>query len=555
MMKHAFLTKIFLAIVLIVAAFFVLNSVLLYNYIANQIRIENERIIESKLDAIEGNLDMLLNSISFEQKKMAHNSSLINILTKETIGVSDEREIKRLMEEFAWSHGHLGVRIDIYILSKKEHNFSNAKFNPYTYVNLQSEGWWIEFLSLRDQSMLLDSVVSPDYPYTFKIIRPIRTVIQQETVGALIFEISERVLFDSYKDLTSFGEKYFVVNSENIIISSHDKSSIGEDFLKLADSSGEKHKTNNLLRWSLASGCIYSVEDIIQEGQQRYFKYILYSLFLLVFFILIAFLLAYRISSPIRELNEDMKKLSAGDYTVKTKVSGNNEIGLIANTFNEMAENMHNILESTKKDEKVKGELKLNFLRAQINPHFIYNTLTSIRFLIDMDKNEEASEMLLLFTKLLRHSLSSDVELVPLKYEIDNLKNYVELQSIRYSGKVSFKSEISAELEQLLIPSLILQPVVENSIFHGANCPHHVLISLTGYVEGDVLHLSVRDNGTGMSASRLAEVKNADYTSTSSIGLNNVNERIKLYYGDDFGILVESVENEGTAVHFTLSIE
>ena len=198
--------------------------------------------------------------------------------------------------------------------------------------------------------------------------------------------------------------------------------------------------------------------------------------------------------------------------------------------------------------EKLSNQLK--YLKAQINPHFIYNTLSSIRFLLEMDKVQEAGEMVFYFSKLLRQTLSRSVEFIPLGEELDTLKCYVELQHLRYPDTFDYSCEVDEALRDNTLPKLLLQPVVENSIFHGVG-RHKIHIRLRGWLEGDTLILRVEDDGVGISKDKIDQVMNKDLQ-INRVGLKNVQERIRLNYGPGYGLTVTGGPAGGTVVTFRL---
>ena len=187
---------------------------------------------------------------------------------------------------------------------------------------------------------------------------------------------------------------------------------------------------------------------------------------------------------------------------------------------------------------------------SQINPHFIYNTLSSIRFLLEMDKVQEAGEMVFYFSKLLRQTLSRSVEFIPLGEELDTLKCYVELQHLRYPDTFDYSCEVDEALRDNTLPKLLLQPVVENSIFHGVG-RHKIHIRLRGWLEGDTLILRVEDDGVGISKDKIDQVMNKDLQ-INRVGLKNVQERIRLNYGPGYGLTVTGGPAGGTVVTFRL---
>ncbi|MPN25996.1 Sensor histidine kinase YpdA [bioreactor metagenome] len=209
-------------------------------------------------------------------------------------------------------------------------------------------------------------------------------------------------------------------------------------------------------------------------------------------------------------------------------------------------------IENIKESEKQKRIAELSFLQAQINPHFLYNTLSGIRFLISMGKNEEAEDMLYRFTKLLRSILPKASEMITLREEIENIKNYGELQQMRYPNSFVIEYDIDEKILDFKVPSFVLQPILENAILYSMEKENNIgNIRVTAFEENEYIKIIIEDNGIGMSKDKLTNVLNKG-ASINSIGVINVHERIQLNYGMKYGLKIDSIEGKGTKVIFML---
>ena len=218
-----------------------------------------------------------------------------------------------------------------------------------------------------------------------------------------------------------------------------------------------------------------------------------------------------------------------------------------------MVERLEESREQIKEGEKKKRLAELDFLRAQINPHFIYNTLSSIRFFVEMKKNQEAEDMLLHFSKILRKSLSYSNEFVALKTELETIKEYVELQKMRYQNAFQVDCQVPEEILENRIPVFILQPIVENAIFHGMMPGQICQITISAYEKEGKLFLLIADNGRGIKAGELPDnFEKAGHM--SRVGIQNVHDRIQMNFGREFGLKVNSTEGEGTTATFILPV-
>ena len=199
-------------------------------------------------------------------------------------------------------------------------------------------------------------------------------------------------------------------------------------------------------------------------------------------------------------------------------------------------------------EEKRKSELKA--LRSQINPHFLYNTLDSIIWMAEGGKNKEVVRMTSALARLLRQSISNDNERIPLEMEVDYAGSYLTIQKMRYKDKLEYEIEVAEDIKKEEIINLILQPLVENAIYHGIKYKGSKgLIRIVGYGEGSSIILKVIDNGIGMDEDALKGIfdKSRDSEGSGGVGVHNVQTRIGLYYGAEYGLRFESV-GEGTTV-------
>jgi two-component system sensor histidine kinase YesM len=221
-----------------------------------------------------------------------------------------------------------------------------------------------------------------------------------------------------------------------------------------------------------------------------------------------------------------------------------------------MVENIKKLINDVYVAEINFKDAQFNALQAQINPHFLYNTLETIHFMIVIGDNK-AIKMVQLLGDLFRVGIGRGERFITLGQEVNHVRLYLEIQQIRYSNKFQVTIDMSEEVNQLYIIKFILQPIVENSIYHGIELMEEDgLISITGRIEAGQLVIRVTDNGIGMNESTLNELQDKleGRIKTKGIGFTNVNERIRLNFGNEYGVFVESRENSGTTVTIRLPV-
>ncbi|HBF38110.1 MAG TPA: two-component sensor histidine kinase [Firmicutes bacterium] len=254
-------------------------------------------------------------------------------------------------------------------------------------------------------------------------------------------------------------------------------------------------------------------------------------------------------------LVKQVRRFENGDYNIQFNHRENNEIGVLAKALNGMLGTIQDLLYKIQTEQEQKRQFELNALQAQINPHFLYNTLGSIKHLIDMKENGQASKMVSALTNFFRIGISRGKEIITVAEELEHVRNYLMIQKMRYQENLDFEINVHPEIFNCYIIKLILQPIVENSIYHGIKNKKNTLgmIKISGWGEGENVIIEIYDNGIGMDQTTLNQVKHSlqiayQEETTVSIGLRNVNERIRLHFGSQYGLTVESIEGQYTLV-------
>ena len=215
-----------------------------------------------------------------------------------------------------------------------------------------------------------------------------------------------------------------------------------------------------------------------------------------------------------------------------------------------MAGRISSLIDRQRRDQQSLHRAELELLQAQINPHFLYNTLDSIAILAESQREEDVIDMVNSLSTFFRNSLNRGEDIISLRSELIQARSYLEIQQIRYSDILSWEISVPEELQDCNVPKLILQPLIENALYHGIkNRRGRGLLTITGEESGEDLFLYVKDNGAGMTAEQLAMLQSGNFEEHhSGLGLKNVHQRIRLYCGSPYGLSFDSVPGEGTTV-------
>ena len=378
-----------------------------------------------------------------------------------------------------------------------------------------------------------------------------------------------------------YGENQYnsisIIDSNGMIVSSTDKYQIGEtdtELQKITNEMLEKEitvekmeknaKTNMVLCKKIPyvdySLCFTvdaneAIESLYNISTLMWYIAIITGAVLLVIYILVR-----RTMSPLRQLGRKMSYVAKGDFNQYAEVTGDGEIQELAKSYNRMLHDINHYVDSIIEIHKKKRQAEIHALQMQINPHYIYNTLTSIKWLITQGDTVKSTKAIDAFIKLLRSTISKSDEYISVEEEIENLKNYMYINEIRYGEKIKTEFFISInEPDQLMIPKMILQPFIENAFFHGFPEGQNGEIFVCVREKAEKLIVEIIDNGVGMDERQVNELENGKSSRKSEhftgIGINNIRDRLKLIYENQYELKIKSSLGEGTTVTVVLPIQ
>lgn len=282
--------------------------------------------------------------------------------------------------------------------------------------------------------------------------------------------------------------------------------------------------------------------------------FIVFVILLIIFIvILINSYISFRVTNPIRELEKSVKALEEGNLDADIYMGGSYEVQHLGKSVQDMKFRIKGLMQDIVNEHEEKRKSEFDSLQAQINPHFLYNTLDIIVWQIENEKQSEAVHTVTALARFFRLSLGKGKNIVTVKDEIEHVKNYLMIQHMRFKNKFDYEFDIAEDVLELPSLKLMLQPLVENAIYHGMEfMDGDGMIMVKAWREEDELYLSVADNGLGMTEDKVEMILTGKSTSGngrgSGIGVKNVNERIKLYFGEAYGLTIDSEPDEGTTV-------
>ncbi|WP_181909553.1 cache domain-containing sensor histidine kinase [Paenibacillus taihuensis] len=413
--------------------------------------------------------------------------------------------------------------------------------------------------------------------YVFTVLREIKDISSLEPVGTVMVDAGIGVFKSVVQELNEVTKgKTVIVDRDGSVIYDNDQQRIGVSLAGNADlvrSSGKSGSFDTTMD-GVSYICTYTV------SQQTGWKMLVYvpvnylhkdavltrnvtlsvTAAITLFALAISIVLSFTMTSSLRTMTRLMKQVQGGNLDVAFQIRQNDEIGLFGREFNRMLRRIKELIAEIYDISARKKETELEALQSQINPHFIYNTLETIRMNAVINDDDEVAEMTFTLGKLLRYSINRGREIVTVEEELEHLENYVELLRYRFKNRFELEYDIPGELMSFHVMKLMFQPIVENAILHGMEGKDEkVRILLSARTEGDMAIFVLRDEGVGMDSMRLHLLRGSiqglqapqDGTRTG-VGLRNINERIKLHYGESYGIEVDSRPDAGTEVRLRL---
>ena len=296
---------------------------------------------------------------------------------------------------------------------------------------------------------------------------------------------------------------------------------------------------------------VSSVQELITDGLQEVLRIsVISALFILAAMLMLSVLLSQMLSKPIQNLVSAMRSFERdADNFSYEPVMGVREVQNLSVSFEHMVHRIQKLMATVRSEEINLRKTELKALQAQINPHFLYNTLDSISWMCEQGKNAEAVLMVNALARLFRISISRGHELIPIRSEVQHAQSYLQIQSVRYKDQFSYEFDVEEGCLEYLCNKITLQPIIENAIYHGVNglVDEGRIVIRVFSREADIF-VTVEDNGVGLEPEQIEEIFRRKPDGKSGIGIKNVNDRLKIWFGEKYGVTITSVPDEGTRV-------
>ena len=447
-------------------------------------------------------------------------------------------------------------------------------------LDIHSQEWYTNALEGRESVYLTSShvqhIISGERPWVITLSRGIRNKEMgtgQEKEGVFFIDLNYSAISELCDQSMVGNQGYaFIVDADGNIVYHPQQQQLynelqtenidlvmnaGSDIVTWGD--GINKKMYSISRsektgWTVVD-CV-RVEELLRRSNEAQSIYVLVAIGLMAVALFFSRFVAKSITLPIQRLCDSMERVQEGDFSVSDiVVDSENEIGSLTKSFNVMTQRIHELMAQNIREQEAKRKSELTALQSQINPHFLYNTLDSIIWMAEGKKNEEVVLMTASLARLLRQSISNEDELVSIGQEIEYARGYLTIQKMRYKDKLEFWIEVEPSILNIRLIKLVLQPVIENAIYHGLKYKEsRGLLLVKGFMKNGNAVLQVIDDGVGMDQETLDHIyerHKVDYHS-NGVGIYNVQKRLQLYYGNEYGIVYESKPGEGTTATITI---
>ena len=488
---------------------------------------------------------------------------------------SETDYIRSVLENVANSHREvagifIATKEDLYVST----GMSRISRDPF-----QNERWYREASENPEEIQLISVVTgrnivtnrSYSIDDVFSLAKAVQDPETGEVLGVILLDIRHDIIQSSINGVT-IGEKgfVFVMDQEDNIVYTPVNGivyRVNPKWVKAMEPmsvqiQGGSYQIRSELSpytgWRTVG--VFSMDEVMSSVNT--IVYILFTCVIisLVLVVIVSFKFSRTLTNPIFKLKRLMKQAESGDLTVRFNFQHNDEIGELGQSFNHMIARIDQLIQMVYVEQENKRTAEMKSLQEQIKPHFLYNTLDTISWMARDYDAEDIVRLVDALTNMFRIGLSHGKDIITVKEEITHVSNYLYIQKIRYKDKLNYVIHVDESLYAIEVPKLILQPLVENAIYHGVKAKRGGgTITITGVPEGENLVFTVQDNGAGMPQEKVEELnrrmsERSVLDEQKSFGLFYIRERIQLCYGTGYGVHVESALGEGTRVTITLPL-
>ena len=578
-LKNKILLFNFLVFMVSLICFFLISF---YHYTKRYVNNEIEHSLrENRL--IINNIDMLVNDMEKFIKSASIDANVQSGLILMD-SLSDTQPIEKIRVEKVLGEGLgnvIGTHPEIFgmtVWNKNHHIYSTYTIDSSTISDHFTDDYFTKAGSSK--SPYWDGLRELEYMH---FVFPItKSVISKETgftIGSITLFFSELNISKVFEETKSPQNSYFVVDVENLqILSTDNKTFILSNFLEKNNISLNEFqqmthsqyllKGNTLFCYELYEKLdwfVISVTDLTPFLRAEKLRFLYFSIFLCLILVIVfigAKVISVSVTKPLYQIISVMKKIGEGDMKCRVDTDMHDlELSNFALAFNDLIGKLEYSINKIYTNQQSLRQKDLQLIQAQVKPHFLYNVLETISSFIKLGYKDKAIQTIVNLSMLYRKSLSNGNDFVTIMDEIELVEHYLNLQQLRYKDTIQWMIEIEDEVKTMIVPKLLIQPLVENCIYHGIKpAKRQAEIVICCYLKNQTVIIEIHDNGVGIDKQKLAILQSSlengiETSERKSFGLQSVNERLKLYFGDKASLRIESVKDDYTLVSIIIPLE
>ncbi|SET28145.1 sensor histidine kinase [Paenibacillus sp. NFR01] len=580
---HSIHHRLFLLFLFCMSGILLIVSLLYYNRTSDQMHKKIGDLSQKNVSQTAGLFNLLYKGYDSMSKSLSNNFEMIRLLNETTdepaVEYINERAITNIIGSIFYSRDDL---IGIHVITDKGKIYNYGNYLNVVDPDYRSKDWYGELQSSSGkmvwlgvyQHSLIDQVEEKP---VFAFGRQIYDLNEHKPIGIVLYEMDPQPVLDALDNLklSDNSQVYLMSQDGRFVSSTIDTTLDDEKFPELQNTADvvvdqEKDRLIVASKLSFVNWWIMSItpnKDLnVESMQMKRYLLIVISILILVS-TLIASIVSQTISSPIKKLVREMKQVEIGNFRGMLSVASYQEINILVASFNRMVRRIEELIERVKLSSVSEKNAELHALQSQVNPHFLYNTLDMIYWMLDEEGNEQLGELVLSLSSMFRYSSQWDDGMeVTLREELEQIGHYLKIISIRLEGRLVIVKEIEERWMNIRVPKMTVQPVIENAVKHGLeSLGRQGVLKVYTEAEGQVLKIIVEDNGHGMDELQLqrlqqslidgAAKENLKETGKGGIGLLNLHRRLQHMFGERYGLEIASSPGEGTRVAIVLPIQ
>ncbi|PTX61326.1 two-component system sensor histidine kinase YesM [Melghirimyces profundicolus] len=570
----------FLLVILLPTSF---TSILFYVTSSN---IVNQNVRESSVQIAEQSAQNLSNIVQIgnDTSNLVYSNMKIQqaVLddSKDGIGLDEREENNQYVTEFLNQVMYANSMVKIIYVFKPEGTswgsgtFSQAKLSQHSLNELD----WVNASERADGELVWMGLqydrfsgAGTNTDLVLPVARVLKDFSNMNNVGYVLVSLDGKVILEKIKGL-KLGEtgRFFVVDQTGKVMIDNNLENVNKTIQNDALFHHVVHNNKAEFEFEMNDEPYYGVKQPIENGwtmvgivpvreitkqlDDVQKLILLSSIGFTALAVVIGLFIAGKMTRPIKQLTTQMKRVEEGNLTARTSIHSSDEIGIMSIQFNQMINRIEQLLEKVRTEQSQKQEAELRALKHRINPHFLFNTLSTIRWLVKFNQNKQADEALTALNRLMEANMGKKGPFITVEEELDFIEKYIDILQIRYDSTFHLLIDVPREVKEFRIPRMLLQPIVENAVFHGIVPTGRAgTISISAHRDSKQVRFDIHDNGSGLTQTKLQKIEQADRSSQLfGIGLKHVYESVQLYFPGGSDVAIKSRQGQGTTVTIIL---